>query len=46
MGTQLLEIRGEIEENWKFNGQVKVELHKSKTKDKNIKDAEIEVFQG
>jgi hypothetical protein len=31
------EIRGEIEENWKFNGQLMVKLHKSKSKDQNEK---------
>jgi hypothetical protein len=34
--------RGEIKENWKFNGQLRVKLHKSKTKDQNKKDAEIQ----
>jgi hypothetical protein len=29
--TQLIEIRGEIEENEKFNSQLRVNLHKSKT---------------
>jgi hypothetical protein len=24
MGTQLIEIKGEIKENWKFNGQLRV----------------------
>ena len=24
MGTQLIEIKGEIKENWKFNGQLSV----------------------
>jgi len=30
MGTQLIESRGE---NWKFNEQLRVKFHKSKTKD-------------
>jgi hypothetical protein len=37
LGTQLIEIRGEIEDNWKFNGQLKVNLHKSKINDQNEK---------
>jgi hypothetical protein len=37
LGTQLIEIRGEIEDNWKFNGQLKVNLHKSKINDQNGK---------
>jgi len=41
LGTQLIEIRGEIEDNWKFNGQLKVNLHKFKTNDQNENDAEI-----
>jgi hypothetical protein len=28
-------IRGQIEENWKFDGQLGVQLNKSKTKDQN-----------
>jgi hypothetical protein len=32
---------GEIEENWKFNGQLRVKLHKSKTNDQNEKSAGI-----
>jgi hypothetical protein len=35
LGTKLNEIRGEIEENWKVNGQLRVNLHKSKTNDQN-----------
>jgi hypothetical protein len=50
MGTQLIEIMGEIEENLKFNGQLRVKLHKSKTNTKMKKalesGAEIEVCQG
>jgi len=41
LGTQLIEIMSEIEENWQFNGQLRINLHKSKTKDYNEKDAEI-----
>jgi len=41
MGTQLIEIKGEIEKNWMFNGQLKVKLHKSKTKEQNEKGTEI-----
>jgi hypothetical protein len=41
MGTQLIEIKGEIEENWMFNGQLRVKLHKSKTKEQNEKGTEI-----
>jgi hypothetical protein len=33
--TKLNEIKGEIEENWKFNGQLKINLHKS-NKDKKF----------
>ena len=29
--------RGEIEENWKFNGQLRIKLHNSKTNDQNKK---------
>ena len=35
------ENRGEIKESLKFNGQLRVNLHKSKTKDQNKKDAKI-----
>jgi hypothetical protein len=35
--TQLIEIKCEIEENWKFNGQLRVNLYKSKTNDQNKK---------
>ena len=41
MRTKLNEIKGEIKENWKFNDQLNVNLHKFKTKDQNEKDAEI-----
>ena len=41
MITQLIEIRGEIEKNWKFNDQLKVKLYKFKKKDQNKKDIEI-----
>jgi len=37
----LIEIGGEIEENLKFNGQLRVNLHKSRTKDYNEKGIEI-----
>jgi len=37
----LIEIRGEIEEIRKFNGKLRVNLHKSKTKDQNEKGVEI-----
>jgi hypothetical protein len=37
MGAQLIEIKGEIEKNWKFNGQLMVNFHKSKIKDQNKK---------
>jgi hypothetical protein len=39
--TQLIEIIGEIEENWKLNGQLGAKLKKYKTKDKNRKGTEI-----
>jgi len=39
--TQLIEIIGEIEENWKLNGQLGAKLKKYMTKDKNRKDVEI-----
>jgi len=32
MGTKLNEIMGEIDEIWKFNGQLRTKLKKSKTK--------------
>jgi hypothetical protein len=38
----LIEIRGEIEEIRKFNGKLRVNLHKSKTKDQNEKGVEIQ----
>jgi len=38
MGIKLNEINGEIEENWKFNGQLKVNLHKSNINDQNEKN--------
>jgi hypothetical protein len=41
METQLIEIMGEIEENWKFNIQLRVKLHKSKTNDQNEKGVGI-----
>jgi hypothetical protein len=49
--NQLTEIRGEIEEIWKFKGQLDVKLKKFKTKDQNKKKvlksrAYIEVHQG
>jgi len=37
-----LKSGGEIEENWKFNGQLRVKLLKSKTKDQNKKSVEIQ----
>ena len=33
--SQLCEIKGQIEDNWEFNGQVRVKSHKSKTEDQN-----------
>jgi hypothetical protein len=33
---------GEIEENWEFNDQLRVSLHKPKTDDQNKKDVEIQ----
>jgi len=36
-GIELIDIPGEIEEIWKFNGRLKVDLHKLKTKDQNKK---------
>jgi hypothetical protein len=41
MRTKLNEIKGEIEENWKVNDQLNVNLRKFKTIDQNEKDAEI-----
>jgi len=41
MGTQLTEIRGEIKEIWKFNGQLRAKLKKFKTNDQNKKGVEI-----
>jgi hypothetical protein len=41
MRTKLNEIKGEIEENWKVNDQLNVNLRKFKTNDQNEKDAEI-----
>jgi hypothetical protein len=38
----LAEISGEIEEIWKFNGQLGVKLEKSKTNDQNEKEVEIQ----
>jgi hypothetical protein len=46
----LIEIKGEIEENYKFNGQLKAKFKKSETNNQNKKalkfGAEIEVCQG
>jgi hypothetical protein len=46
----LIEIRGEIEENLKFNCQLEAKLKKSKIKAHNEKalkyEVKIEVFQG
>jgi hypothetical protein len=36
-GSNLAQDKGEIEDNWKFNGQIRVNLYKSKTKDHNDK---------
>ena len=33
--TKFDQIRGQIEENWKFNGQLRVRLHKIETKDQD-----------
>jgi hypothetical protein len=45
-----MKIRGEIEENLKFNGQLMVKLHKSKTKDQIERTmkfrVDIEIRQG
>ena len=41
MKTHLIEINSEIEENWKFNGQLKAKLKKSKTKNQNEKDGQL-----
>jgi hypothetical protein len=41
MRTQFFEIKDEIEENWKFNGQLRVKFQKYKTKDQNEKVIEI-----
>ena len=38
----MTEIRGEIEEIWKFNGQLEGKLKKFKTKDQNEKDTKIQ----
>jgi hypothetical protein len=38
----LIKIISEIEENWKFNGQLKVKLKKSMNNDKNKKGVEIQ----
>ena len=37
MRTKLDEIKGEFEENLKFNDQLRVKLRKSKTKDQDKK---------
>jgi hypothetical protein len=48
--SQLIEIMGKIEKNWKFNGQLRINLHKFKIKDQSEKAlksrAGIEVRQG
>jgi hypothetical protein len=44
MRTQLIEIKDEIEENWKFNSQLRVKSHKSKTNDQNEKVIEIQGY--
>jgi hypothetical protein len=33
--TKFDQIRGQIEENWKFNGQLRVRVHKLETKDQD-----------
>ena len=33
-GTKIVKIIGQIEENWKINGQLMVNLYKSETKDR------------
>ena len=35
--SQLFGVRGKIEENWQFNDQLRVKLHKSETKYHNKK---------
>ena len=40
-GPKLVENKGEIEKNWKLNGQLRINLHKSKTKDYDGKGTEI-----
>jgi hypothetical protein len=37
----MIEIMGEIKDNWKFNGKLTINLYKSKTKDQNEKGAKI-----
>jgi len=34
--TQLAEIKGEIKELWKFDGQLGIKLHKFETKDQDV----------
>jgi hypothetical protein len=41
-GPNLVEDRDEIENNWKFNSQMRINLYKSKTKDHNEKGVEIQ----
>jgi hypothetical protein len=36
--SEIDQIRGEIEENWKFDGQLGVQMHKLETKDQNEND--------
>jgi hypothetical protein len=38
-GTKIDKNRGQIEENWKFDGHLKVQLNKLETKDQLVKCA-------
>jgi hypothetical protein len=40
-GTKIVKIIGQIEENWKINGHLRVNLYKSETKDRIGEDTEL-----
>ena len=41
LGTKIGKVRGQIEEKLKFINQLRVKMHKSKTKDRIGKDIEL-----
>jgi len=39
--VEIDQIRGQIEENWKFDGQLRVQVHKLETKDQDENDTKF-----